>query len=177
MKTTDYKIFKEKYGITEDIQLSCFNLITLPLPTPFITITDLNKLEFPALAYPIKQLVNYSKTIIDSNLERRAIGKSFNLLRLIELIAEHYNITAYHNFTHAFSVLQVQTLPFSSFTRPTIDLRPYDAASLKNSGFIPSLLRWHMISIILARPMHSRSRRRVNLRWRRVMKAYWRRCT
>jgi hypothetical protein len=40
-------------------------------------------------------------------LERKAIGKSFNLLKLIELIADNYNVTAYHNFTHAFSVLQV----------------------------------------------------------------------
>ena len=121
MKTTDYKIFKEKHAINEDNQLSCFGLIALPQPTPFITITDLNKLEFPALAYPIKQLVNYAKTIIDSNLERRAIGKSFNLLRLIELIAENYNVTAYHNFTHAFSVLQVT--PFSNLA-PLSDLQP-----------------------------------------------------
>lgn len=109
MKSTDYKIFKEKYQINEETQLSCLTLITLSQPNPFITITDLNKLEFPALAYPIKNLVNYSKSIIEAHPERRAIGKSFNLLKLVELIAEHYNITAYHNFTHAFSVLQVLT--------------------------------------------------------------------
>lgn len=83
-------------------------MINLPQPTPFITITDLNKLDFSSLSYPIKQLVIYAKTIIDSNLERRSVGKSFNLLKLIELIAENYKVTAYHNFTHAFSVLQVK---------------------------------------------------------------------
>lgn len=67
MKSTDYKIFREKYDINEETQLSCFNLISLPQPTPFITITDLNKLEFAALSYPIKQLIAYSKTMIDSN--------------------------------------------------------------------------------------------------------------
>jgi hypothetical protein len=81
--------------------------VRLPQPTPFITLADLNKLDFVSLAYPIKQLVLFSKTIFDASPERRAIGKSFNLLRLIELLAENYNVTAYHNFTHAFSVLQV----------------------------------------------------------------------
>lgn len=110
MKTTDYKIFLEKQEGSEESLPSCFSLIVLPTPNPFVTIPELNKLEFCALAHPIKNLVGYSKTIIEANPQRRAIGKSFNLLRLIELIAEHYNITAYHNFTHAFSVLQVLPL-------------------------------------------------------------------
>jgi hypothetical protein len=119
MKKTDYRLFREKEQISEENQLSCFRLITLPPPAPFVTITDLDKLEFSALSYPIKQLVGYAKTIFDANVERRAIGKSFNLLKLIELLAENYNVTAYHNFTHAFSVLQVPPPSFSCFTSAT----------------------------------------------------------
>jgi hypothetical protein len=87
MKKTDYKLFREREEIEEETQLSCFALIDLPAPTPFITITELNKLEFCALSYPIKQLVGHAKSMFDANLERRAIGKSFNLLKLIELLA------------------------------------------------------------------------------------------
>jgi len=121
MKKTDYKLFREKELIDQEEPLSCFQLITLSPPSPFVTIIDLNKIEFSALSYPIRQLVGYAKSMFDANLERRAIGKSFNLLKLIELLAENYNATSYHNFTHAFSVLQVYLTPFSCCTSATTD--------------------------------------------------------
>lgn len=124
MKNCDLKLFRDQQENNEEPAISCLELVRLPQPSPFITITDLNKLEFSSLAYPIKQLILFSKTIFDASPERRVIGKSFNLLRLIELLAENYNVTAYHNFTHAFSVLQVFPVPCSCSTSPTTDPSP-----------------------------------------------------
>jgi hypothetical protein len=45
---------------------------------------------------------------LESSPERKLISKSFNLNKLISTIAENYNTTAYHNFTHAFSLLLVR---------------------------------------------------------------------
>lgn len=82
----------------------------IPSPKPFVSLADLNKIEFPALSYKISDLINFSRMIIDANPERKAIGKSFNLDRLLHLISETYLVTAYHNFTHAFSLLIVLIL-------------------------------------------------------------------
>ena len=102
------KAFKEKENISDlDPPISCFTLINNPQPKLFISLEDLHRLDFPILSYTTAELISYSKLIIDANLERRHIGKAFNLTRLIELIAENYNVNAYHNFSHAFSVMLV----------------------------------------------------------------------
>lgn len=58
--------------------------------------------------------------ILDSSPERKLLGKSFNLNKLISTLAENYNTTAYHNFTHAFSLLLVRSLSLSSSTKPIL---------------------------------------------------------
>ncbi len=60
--------------------------------------------------------------MFEATPERKNIGKTFNLKRLLQLFAESYNITAYHNFSHAFSVLLVYNNLFSLFISVIIDL-------------------------------------------------------
>lgn len=106
----------------------------LPQPKLFISLSELNSVDFPMISYTISELVNFSKMIIDANPERRAIGKAFNLSKLILLISENYLITAYHNFTHAFSLLLVSPHPLSSSSSPTDDVPTSAPSSQKNSG-------------------------------------------
>jgi len=101
-------LFKQKNDISdEEPPLSCFRLITLQQPKLFISLQDLDQIEFPTLSYTISELISFSKMIVEATPERKLIGRSFNLNKLINLIADNYNITAYHNFTHAFSLLLV----------------------------------------------------------------------
>ena len=105
---TDLKSFKEKFNINENNQsISCLKLITTSSPKLFINLKELNMIDFPVLSYTLSELCDFSKMIFESNNERKLIGKSFNLNKLIHLIAENYLVTAYHNFTHAFSLLLV----------------------------------------------------------------------
>lgn len=119
--TTDLKNFKAKYRIKDESPtISCLRLIKTHTPKMFISLEDLNKVNFPVISYSINDLVNFSRLILDSSSERRIIAKSFNTTRLIQLLAENYNVTAYHNFTHAFSLLLVLFCLFSFCIRPTI---------------------------------------------------------
>lgn len=86
--TTDIKAFKEKEHIADmDIPLSCFQLISLSQPKLFVQLQDLDKIEFPSLSYTTAELISFSKMIIESSMERKRIAKTFNLNKLIELIA------------------------------------------------------------------------------------------
>lgn len=121
-ETTDLKKFKEKYNINdENPPISCLRLIKTHTPKMFISLDDLNKVNFPVVSYSISDLINFSRLILDSSPERRIIAKSFNTTKLIQLLAENYNVVAYHNFTHAFSLLLVLPIRHSFSTKPTTD--------------------------------------------------------
>lgn len=140
-ETTDLKNFKEKYQIEDQSPpISCLRLIKTHPPKMFISLEDLNKVNFPVISYSINDLVNFSRLILDSSPERRIIAKSFNTTRLIQLLAENYNVTAYHNFTHAFSLLLVTSILFSSYIRLIIDAIASKRCSPKRSGSMSSSL-------------------------------------
>lgn len=101
-------MFKEKINYKEaKPPISCLRLIKTEQPKLFVSIKDLNAIDFPVLSYTISELIHFSRLILESSPERKLIAKSFNLNKLISTLAENYNTTAYHNFTHAFSLLLV----------------------------------------------------------------------
>lgn len=136
--SSDFKTFKIKHRPHELEHFNCFNLIKIPYPSSFVTNADLLRLDFSPLSHSVKELIIYAKSIIESNFERKMIGKSFNLLRLIQLIADSYRAEAYHNFTHAFSVLLVPQKIFSSYFNHTADQNNSKKSSLKSNGFMYS---------------------------------------
>jgi hypothetical protein len=161
--STDLKNFKEKYQIEDQFPpVSCLKLIKTHPPKMFISLEDLNKVNFPVISYSINDLVNFSRLILDSSPERRMIAKSFNTTRLIQLLAENYNVTAYHNFTHAFSLLLVPSILYSSCTKLTIDAIASKRCFLRRSGSMSSSLPSPTTSNILEPPMHSKSKLRVS---------------
>lgn len=87
-----------------------------------MTTADLNRLDFSPLSYQVKDLILYAKAILEADHERKILSRSFNLFKLIQLIAKNYNINPYHHFTHAFSVLLVTMTLLSYFFSPTTDL-------------------------------------------------------
>jgi hypothetical protein len=136
---TDLKAFKDKYQVDDrNPPISAFRLITLPAPKLFVSLNDLDQVDFPVLSYTISEITNFSAMILDSSPVRKAIGKSFNLSKLMQLIAENYNVTAYHNFTHAFSLLLVSRHLCSSSGRPTTAAKSYEDSSTRSSGSMSS---------------------------------------
>lgn len=131
-------------------------MVKLSFPSSFVTTADLNRLDFSPLSYQVKDLILYAKAILESDHDRKILSRSFNLLKLIQLIARNYNINPYHNFTHAFSVLLVTITLFSCSFRPTTDPSNSKRASPKNSGFSCSSLRWSTTSTTLATPIPSK---------------------
>jgi len=67
--------------------ISCLKLVNTSSPKLFINLKELNMIEFPVLSYTISELCDISKMILENNSERKLIGKSFNLNKLIHLIA------------------------------------------------------------------------------------------
>jgi hypothetical protein len=55
----------------------------MPKAQHSISLSDLNKIEFSPLPYSIKKLAGFSQLILEGNQERKALGKTFNLPRLI----------------------------------------------------------------------------------------------
>jgi hypothetical protein len=55
----------------------------MPKAQHSINLSDLNKIEFSPLPFSIKKLAEFSQLILEGNQERKALGKTFNLPRLI----------------------------------------------------------------------------------------------
>lgn len=133
-QTTDFKTFKMNNNAKYE-SFPLIGLVKLSFPSSFITTADLNSLYFSPLSYQVKDLILYARAILEADHERKILGRSFNLLKLIRLISKNYNANPYHNFTHAFSVLLVNIALISCFFNPTTDLSNSKRVSPKNNGF------------------------------------------
>ena len=80
-----------------------------------VTVEDLTRNEFPVLKYSIQSLVEFSKTMLETSQFCRINFPGKIVRKIVNLIADNYHSVAYHNFSHAFSLMLV-SLSLSSST-------------------------------------------------------------
>lgn len=71
---------------------------------------DPSDINFPILHSPLKKLINLSSSMIQEVKLAPNVLTSNQITTLITKVALSYNIVSYHNFSHAFSLMQV--VPF-----------------------------------------------------------------
>ena len=86
---------------------SSFALINVPKKNPNVTLKELTELNFSVLSYSIQDLINFSTEILYSNSYAKSIFTRQQTEELVTAIATCYNKISYHNFSHAFSLMQV----------------------------------------------------------------------
>ena len=72
-----------------------------------IGLKELMNPEFAVLQYTIKQLIECSKLILETSHFCRINFPGKIVRRMVTLFADNYHLVAYHNYSHAFSVLLV----------------------------------------------------------------------
>ncbi len=89
---------------------SSFALINVPKKNPNVTLKELTQPNFSVLSYSIQDLINFSTEILYSNSYAKLIFSKKQTEELVTAIATSYNKLSYHNFSHAFSLMQVSIL-------------------------------------------------------------------
>lgn len=111
LNLTNIQLFKLSTKQQSQDYPSAFALIRdLPFtPAKKVTLHHLEQINFPVLMYTVKELVEFSTSILLTS-EYAAINFSESTLqKLMETVALRYNDIAYHNFSHAFSLTLVIT--------------------------------------------------------------------
>jgi hypothetical protein len=60
--------------------------------------------SFPVLSFKVKDLINFACLMLQSNSFARGLPRLFGLF---SAIAQNYNCVSYHNFSHAFTLMQL----------------------------------------------------------------------
>ena len=66
--------------------------------------------NFAPLEHSIKDLVEYSKMILETSQFCRINFPGKVVRKMVNLLSDNYNTVAYHNFTHAFSLFLVKII-------------------------------------------------------------------
>lgn len=72
--------------------------------------------DFPVLSYSLHNLAEFAIMILKESQYCNNQEKQLMTKILVHLIASNYNIISYHNFSHAFSLMQVISVSLSSTT-------------------------------------------------------------
>jgi hypothetical protein len=70
--------------------------------------------NFSVLSYSVQDLIKFATEIIYSNSYAQSVFTKAQMEELTLTIASNYNKTPYHNFSHAFSLMQVSMFAISA---------------------------------------------------------------
>ncbi|KAM3132543.1 hypothetical protein pb186bvf_015356 [Paramecium bursaria] len=112
--TSDYQATIEKLGRMNIRLVPIYHELVLVERNPSIKMEDFLDVDFPHHIYTKQELVQFSLQIFDFlNFQQFKIPQNI-LEQLLQEMAYNYNVIPYHNFTHAFQLVQ---LLFSCFKK------------------------------------------------------------